>query len=105
MAEPDFDPARKDEFVFEIQRRRALSVTYLLFLLLGIPTGILLRSSTQLGAFTGAVVYSFMYYVLALRLGKELALNGALPPVAAAWSTNGIFLVIGVLLFYRALWR
>ena len=86
-------------------RRRALSLAYLLFLMLGIPTGIGLRSSTQLGAFTGAISYAFLYYVLTLRVGKELALAETLPPVLAAWSTNLMFALAAVVFFYRALWR
>jgi len=105
MAEGELEPSRVNEFVFEIHRRRALSVTYLIFLLIGIPTGIALRSSTQLGAFTGAVVYAFLYYVLAMRLGQELALNGTIPPVVAAWTTNGLFVLVGCVLLYRTLWR
>ncbi len=95
----------RQDFLYEIHRRHALSVTYLLFLLLGVPTGIVLRSSTQLGAFTGAVGYAFLYYVLALRLGKVLAETGAVPAIAAAWATNGLFLLVGSVLFVRALWR
>lgn len=93
------------EFAFEVHRRDALSVTYLLFLLLGVPTGIVLRSSTQLGAFTGAAGYAILYYVLALRLGQELARGGYLPPSAAAWATNAIFLTIGSVFAFRCLWR
>jgi lipopolysaccharide export LptBFGC system permease protein LptF len=105
LAEGTLAPAEREEFRYEIHRRHALSVTYLLFLLLGLPTGIVLRSSTQLGAFTGAVGYAFLYYVLALRLGKVLAATGAVPPVLAAWATNGLFLAVGAVLFVRALWR
>ena len=101
----ELTPEARRDFTFEIQRRHALSVTYLLFLILGVPTGIMLRSSTQLGAFTGAVGYSFLYYVLALRLGKELALAGHVSPFVAAWTTDGIFLAAGLVLAYRALWR
>ncbi len=99
------DPATREEFRYEIHRRHALSATYLLFLLLGLPTGVVLRSSTQLGAFTGAVGYAFLYYVLAMRLGKVLAATGAVAPIVAAWATNALFLTVGLVLFVRALWR
>ncbi|MEW6071813.1 MAG: LptF/LptG family permease [Planctomycetota bacterium] len=98
-------PAKRRDIVFEIHRRRALSVTYLLFLLLGMPTGILLRSGTQLAAFTGAIGYAFLYYLLAFRLGKWLAGGDVLPPIVAAWATNALFLAAGVLLAHRTLWR
>jgi len=95
----------RDDYVYEVQRRHALSAMYLVFLLLGIPTGVALRSSTQLGAFTGAVGYALLYYVLAMRLGKVLAATGALGPLVAAWATNGLFLVVGLIFLVRALWR
>src|SRR5262245_6759384 len=98
-------PELRDEYRYEIQRRHALAATYLLFLLLGLPTGVVLRSSTQLGAFTGAVGYAFLYYVLAMRLGKELAATGAIAPFVAAWATNGLFLAVGLVFFVRAVLR
>jgi lipopolysaccharide export LptBFGC system permease protein LptF len=64
-----------------------------------------LRSATPLGAFTGAVGYAFLYYVLALRLGQVLSETGAVPALVAAWATNGIFLLVGAVFFFRALWR
>lgn len=105
LAGAELEPAVREEFRYEIHRRHALSATYLLFLLLGLPTGVVLRSSTQLGAFTGAVGYAFLYYVLAMRLGKVLAETGAVAPVLAAWATNALFLVVGLVLFVRALLR
>ncbi len=98
-------PDKREEFRYEVHRRHALSATYLLFLLLGLPTGVVLRSSTQLGAFTGAVGYAFVYYVLAMRLGKVLADTGTVPALLAAWATNGLFLAVGLVFFVRALWR
>jgi lipopolysaccharide export LptBFGC system permease protein LptF len=98
-------PALRDEYRYEIQRRHALAATYLLFLLLGLPTGVVLRSSTQLGAFTGAVGYAFLYYVLAMRLGKVLAETGVIAPFVAAWATNALFLAVGLVFFVRAILR
>jgi lipopolysaccharide export LptBFGC system permease protein LptF len=99
------EPERRQEFRYEIHRRHALSATYLLFLLLGLPTGVVLRSSTQLGAFTIAVGYALLYYVLAMRLGKVLGDTGAIPPLVGAWATNGLFLLGGLVFSWRALWR
>ncbi|MEQ1894247.1 MAG: LptF/LptG family permease, partial [Planctomycetota bacterium] len=96
---------KRSTYRYEIQRRHALAATYFLFLLLGIPTGIALRSSTQLGAFTGALGYAFVYYVLAERLGKVLAATGAVSPLVAAWATNALFLLAGMVFFVRTLLR
>jgi lipopolysaccharide export LptBFGC system permease protein LptF len=96
---------KRKDFAYEIHARHALAATYVLFLLLGIPTGVLLKSGTQLAAFTGAVGYAFLYYVLALRLGRELAHFGAVPAVAAAWTTDVLFLATGLWLVRRAFFR
>jgi lipopolysaccharide export LptBFGC system permease protein LptF len=105
LADPALAPEKRGEILYEIHSRHALSATYLLFLLLGVPTGLALRSGTHLGAFTGAIGYAFLYYVLAMRLGKVLAETGVVPPVLAAWATNALFLVVGAVLSVRMLWR
>ena len=84
------------EFRFEVNRRRALSATYLLFLLLGIPTGVRLRSSTQLAAFGAAIAYAMVYYVLSLQLANQLFVSGALSPELAPWVINLIGGVLGI---------
>ena len=105
LADTELEPEQRSAYEYEIQRRHALAAIYFLFLLLGIPTGIALRSSTQLGAFTGALGYAFAYYVLAERLGKVLAATGAVSPLVAAWATNALFLAAGIVFFVRALLR
>jgi len=105
VASGELDERDDRNYRYEIHRRYALSMTYVLFLLLGIPTGILLRSGTQLAAFVGAMGYAFLYYVLAFRLGEILKDSEVLTPVLAAWSTNLLFLVAGAVLCFRTLWR
>lgn len=105
LASGDLPEDRARDFAYEVNRRRALSTTYFIFLLLGLPTGIFLRSGTQLGAFTGAVGYAFLYYVMDMRLGEWLAEAGAISAAGGAWSTNALFFAAGVALCYRALWR
>lgn len=105
LAFGDASPEKRKDFAYEIHARHALAATYVLFLLLGLPTGVLLKSGTQLAAFTGAVGYAFLYYVLALRLGRELAHFGAMSAVAAAWTTDLLFLALGLWLVRRAFFR
>src|SRR5437773_1361324 len=90
------DPARARSVRFEIQQRRAISSTYLMFLLLGVPTGLLLRRGTQLGALSVAVGYALLYYVLSMRLGKQLATSSILPPFLGAWAINLIGMLAGL---------
>lgn len=88
-------------YEFEIHQRRAIGATYLVFLLLGVPTGLWLRSGTQLVGLGAAALYAFAYYVLSLRLGSELSNTGLVSPSVAAWTTNGIGLAVAVLLLLR----
>jgi lipopolysaccharide export LptBFGC system permease protein LptF len=101
LADGSAPPELADEYRFEIHRRLALGATCLLFLLIGLPTGLWLRSGTQLGALGVASIYAFTYYILSLRLGKSLAESGALEPRIAAWSTCVLGLVVGVVLLWR----
>lgn len=82
--------------IYEVHRRYALSFTYILFLLLGMPTGILMRSGTQLGAFAAAVGYAIVYYVLSLQFGRLLSSSGILPPFVSPWVVNILGTAIGV---------
>lgn len=99
------EPDRADLYVFEIHRRWAIGATYVLFLLIGMPTGLWLRAGTQLTAFGAAALYAFTYYILSLQLGKSLAEQGAVEPQLAAWATNGLGLVVGCFMLWRVLRR
>ncbi len=105
LADDTITPEVRREFRFELHRRMALALTYFVFLLVGIPTGIVLRSSTQLGAFTGAVGYGIVYFVVALEVGKALAKSDQVSPLFAAWMPTVLFLILGGVLSYRALFR
>ncbi|MEO0652897.1 MAG: LptF/LptG family permease, partial [Planctomycetota bacterium] len=79
--------------------------TYLVFLLIGIPTGLWLRSGNQLAGLGLAAVYAFTYYIVSLRLGRELALSETLPPELAAWTTNLIGALAGTFLYWKVVRR
>jgi lipopolysaccharide export LptBFGC system permease protein LptF len=91
--------------VFALHDRRAMTATYVLFLLLGVPTGLLLRRGTQLGALAAAVGYALLYYLLEMRLGKTMASWGMMPPGLAAWATSILGGIAGVWLCWRAFRR
>lgn len=103
--EEALDAKRREDYRFEVQRRVALAATYFVFLLLGAGTGLWLRRGSQLGAMTVAIGFALLYYVLFMRLGTELAKARLIPIAAAVWSTNALFLLGGVLLTRRYLWR
>jgi lipopolysaccharide export system permease protein len=107
LAHGDFDgdPPRKRIVRYEIHQRCATSSTCLLFLLLGVPTGLLLRKGTQLSALATAVGYALLYYLLSMRLSKGLALGHLLSPAAGAWAITIVGAGFGVWLMWKALRR
>jgi len=102
-AEPGVSEALRTQLVFEIHDRRALSATYWMFLLLGVPTGLLLRKGTQLGAISAAVGYALLYYLLSMRLSKELSTSQVIPPAIGAWIVVALGCVCGAILLRKAL--
>ncbi|MEM7307380.1 MAG: LptF/LptG family permease [Planctomycetota bacterium] len=96
---------KRQLYRYEIQRRRALSCTYFLFLLLGTATGLMLRAGTQLSAMAVSIGYAFLYYVFSMRFGKGLVEAGLVPPEVAAWATNGLYLAVALVMVRKVLWR
>jgi lipopolysaccharide export system permease protein len=101
----ELEPKRLADYAYEVHRRRALSMSYLLFVLLGAPIGIALRKGTQLAAMTAGVGISFVYYVASLRMGKQLIDIADVAPEYAVWSTNLIGLACGLVLTWRVVRR
>jgi lipopolysaccharide export LptBFGC system permease protein LptF len=90
---------------FELHMRNTVSASCLMFLLLGVATGLTLRSGAQLGALATGVGYALAYYLLSMRLGKGLALSGAVPQWFAAWAVTLAGSLAGVVLCWKALRR
>ncbi|MCK6446830.1 MAG: LptF/LptG family permease [Planctomycetes bacterium] len=87
---------------YEIQSRWALGLTPVLFLLLGMSTGLLMKSSTQLAALAVSVGYALVYYILSMRISKSLAQEGAVHEYLAAWTVPALVAVAGLVLCRRA---
>jgi len=88
--------------IFELHSRRTRTATFFMFLLLGVPTGLLLRRGTQLGALAAAVGYALVYYLLSVRLGKTLASWGTIPPAVSAWAITVAGCLAGLWLCWKA---
>lgn len=99
------EPDDRREFVYELHRRGALAAVYFLFLGLGAPTGLLLRRGTQLGALAVAAGYGIVYYVLSMRVGKQLGMAEALPVWVGPWATTALGLLVATVLVRRAIRR
>jgi len=99
----DIDPNRRLAFRYEIQQRRASASICLVFLLLGVPTGIRLWRRRQLVAIASGVGYALVYYVLSMRLGHVLVDRHILTADLGAWMLPLIGLLVGALVCRRGL--
>ncbi len=99
----DLDPGRRLAYRYEIQQRRASASICLVFLLLGVPTGIRLWRRRQLLAIAVGVGYALVYYVLAMRLGHVLVDRNILSPDLGAWILPMIGLLVGAAVCQRGL--
>jgi lipopolysaccharide export system permease protein len=104
LLDGDLDALKIEKILFEIHQRDAIATIYLMFMLLGLPIGLLMRHGSQLGALAVAVVLALVYYVLALRLGQELATRHLLPPLVCAWAVNLLGILAGLVLMRKA-WK
>ncbi len=105
MKAPDLLPKKLREYRFMLHSRATMFAIYYLFLGLGAATGLMMRRGTQLGALAVAAGYGIVYYVLNMRIGKELGLSSSLPPWVGAWLTTIIGGVIAAALMKKAMRR
>lgn len=105
LKEADVPPEKLREYRFMLHSRATMFAIYFLFLGLGAATGLMMRRGTQLGALAVAAGYGIVYYVLNMRIGKELGLSSSLPPWAGAWLTTILGGAIAAVLLKRAMRR
>ena len=105
LAENDLEERERREIAFTVHNRFAIASSFFMFLMLGVGTGLLLQKGTQLGAMAIAVAYALIYYILSMRLGKELALSGTLSPAVSAWMVTAVGSLAGAALLWKALRR
>ena len=86
---------------YDLHHRDASIATCVMFLLLGAPTGLLLRRGTQLGALACAVTYALLYFLLTLHFGRGLANAGFVAPWICAWGTAVLGSAAGLFLTWK----
>jgi lipopolysaccharide export LptBFGC system permease protein LptF len=101
LKDPELTPETRRLLRYEFHARNALAASFLLFLGLGAPTGVWLRKGTQLAAFSVAVGYALIYYLVSLRVGEELGRFSDVPPALAAWGPTVVGLLIGAFMVRR----
>jgi len=91
----------KRKFVVEYHKRGASALTPFLFLLVGIPMPLLLRSRVRLvPAFAALMVVMLTYFVVSMA-GESFAEKGSLDPWFAMWLGDIFTAIVGVFLFWR----
>lgn len=81
----------------EVHKKYALGVAAVIFVLLGIPLGIIARN----GSVAVGVVYSLIFYILYyifLIVGENLGDKGIVHPAIAMWIGNATLFIVAVLL-------
>jgi lipopolysaccharide export system permease protein len=83
------------EFQIEIQKKYAIAVATLVFVLIGIPIALRFPRG-GIGMVIGVSLAVFGVYYVGLIGGETLGDSGYVPPLVAMWATNAIFGVLGL---------
>ena len=84
----------------EIQKKFALAVACVVFVLLGAPIALRFPRG-GVGLVIGVSLGVFALYYVALIAGETVANKGYLPPVVTMWGANVLFGAVGLLLLVR----
>lgn len=88
-------------FQVEYHKKYALAFACLVFALMGIPIGIMTKSS-GIGASFSVSSLIFLIYYVSLIGGERLADKGLLSPWISMWISNIVFFITAVILTYTA---
>ncbi|MBM4125170.1 MAG: LptF/LptG family permease, partial [Nitrospira sp.] len=86
--------------LMEYYKDLAFPTAALIFGMIGVPVGIVSKRSGRVGGFAVGVMVVIVYYVLNV-LCEFFVTTLVLSPFAGAWLPNIVFLVSGIVLFYR----
>lgn len=86
----------------EFHKKFALSFAIIIFVLIGVPLGLMTRTSGIGMAFSVSSVIFLIYYV-ALNGGEQLADKGQISPFISMWLSNIVFMILAVLLIYASI--
>jgi lipopolysaccharide export system permease protein len=89
-----------NQYDVEIQKKFALAVACVIFVLLGAPIALRFPRG-GVGLVIGVSLGVFALYYVALIAGESAANAGYLPPVVAMWAANAIFGAAGLALLAR----
>jgi lipopolysaccharide export system permease protein len=88
------------QYEVEIHKKFSLAVACVVFVLLGAPIALRFPRG-GVGLVIGASLAVFSLYYICLIAGESMADDGVLPPWLAMWAANGVFTIVGVVLYLR----
>jgi lipopolysaccharide export system permease protein len=88
----------------EYHKKFALAFAIIIFVLIGIPLGLMTRSSGIGMAFSVSSLIFLIYYI-ALNGGEQLADKGYVTPWISMWISNVVFLIIAILLIIGSIYE
>lgn len=88
----------------EYHKKYALAFAVFIFVLIGIPLGLMTRSS-GIGMAFSVSSFIFLIYYVALNAGEQLADKGVVSPFLSMWLSNFIFLILAVLLIIGSIYE
>ncbi len=88
----------------EYHKKYALSFAIIIFVLIGIPLGLMTRSSGIGMAFSVSSLIFLIYYI-ALTGGEQLADKGYMTPFIAMWISNIVFFVLSLILIIASIYE
>jgi lipopolysaccharide export system permease protein len=94
----------RDALKVEYHKKFALAFAIIIFVLIGIPLGLMTRSSGIGMAFSVSSLIFLVYYI-ALNGGEQLADKGFMSPFLSMWISNFVFLVLAVLLIIGSIYE
>jgi lipopolysaccharide export system permease protein len=86
----------------EYHKKFALAFAIIIFIMMGVPIGLMTRSSGIGMAFSVSSVIFLVYYI-ALTGGEQLADRALLSPFLSMWITNIVFFIIGLVLIHLSI--
>ncbi len=97
---PKPNTRRINAYLVEIHKKYSIPVACLVFVLVGVPMGVMFRSG-GLGVSGGLAVLFFLIYWICLIAGEDLADRGIIAPWLAMWFPNILILFLGIFLIIR----
>ncbi len=85
----------------EIHKKNALAFACIVFLFLGVPVGLMAKSSGVGAAFGFSMVVFVLYHSMLLG-GEELADRGYVAPWLAMWLSNIVLIILGIFLTWKS---